>query len=221
MEPKTKLHIQCRYCVQYILLDDDDHQCFPNYNSADDNILYCYTCGTVGQQYTKSQRNKHGMARCINCVSSGNTERYAIAPPKSIDKQLKEELNKMNCTKQKCDELLKSGANPNYKYQRQVEIRGVWYDLYDGDLNEIPETDSHHLLNFMQTCIFSLSNCMLVDAQMAELNEILKLLIQYGGTVTQDDLELFTRRYGTDHWIGGHFHQMHTILQGGFALAYI
>jgi hypothetical protein len=214
-------YIQCRHCVQMILLDDDDHQCFPNYNSATEEILYCYSCGKVGQQYTNSQRNKNELARCVNCVGSNITEQYvAISRPNSIDKQLQAEVNQMEPSKNKCKDLLERGANPNYIYQRNVQIRGVWYDLYDGDFNEIPETDSlrltpeeqHRLLNFKQTCIFSLSNCLLTNVQMANLNDILKMLIQYGAIVTQDDLDLFTRRYGTDHPVGGHFHQMYTTL---------
>lgn len=221
-----KYQVRCRYCTRFqsvihldgvfILDDDNPHQCSEIQTGGRDawepRFPACYSCGKIGQHYTNSQRNKNEFARCKNCVCSGNTRRYEIPAPKSIHKQLEAEINRMEPSKNKCEELLELGANPNYQYQRKVDIGGTWYDLYDGEGNEIPETGARHSQNdnYKQTCIFSMSNCMLTDTNRDELNDILLLLIRYGAIVTQDDIHLFTSRYETDD--SGPFHQMYTTL---------
>lgn len=205
------LHCKCPYCNELLPYNDKKthmDNCNPNWNEIN-GTLYCYSCGKLNTDknlFTSSQLNKEHLARCKECVTNNNYNKY-VKYKYTIsasyinntnlfydNKMLK--LNKelysyaSDFNYEKVLELLQQGANPNYVRQADIiewieytdicdkkYICPVGFYLYDENGNEISEKASYQPTTAFRSCIFSLSS---VYCNFNNIYKTAKLLLEFG-----------------------------------------
>lgn len=209
------IYIVCKYCSKIIDYDNNyDHlyHCVTNYDN-EKGILSCYSCGKENAIYTKSQLSKNEKARCIECVKSGFSVKFAkfkhlympihyyenYIENNNINLQLYQSVQEINL--KNVHLLLQKNANPNYTRQATFfcEHESHYIYLYNEDGTEEPENDYYQPTTPLKSCVFGMSNCMLTDEERNNLVKIAKLLIDYGAK-TKEPLEYFAHRYGRCNW---------------------
>lgn len=194
----------CPFCGQGQPFESTEHMdnCYPNATNGG-----CFSCGSTTNQMTNSQRAKELFARCTSCVASRRIEKYAPyehlyfvldywddRSHLGLDKQLMKSVSGID--RSTVEQLLFSGANPNYCRQESVVKHGRLIWVYDADGTPIPESDCGQPSTPLKLCVFRMSDCRLGIEERQTLVEIAELLIQRGAN-RSGVAEFFRSRYGT------------------------
>lgn len=177
--------------------------CKANYDD-ENGILFCYSCGEAGKEYSQSQFLRQEKARCKDCVEGNKTKRFAkfshlfklchgCSQAKHIDDELYQAI--MNLKLEKVQELLERGANSNYVRQDTFRLGHLYVYWYRADGSEKEEIDDFQPTTPLKLCIFRYSDCTLSDENRASIVEIAKLLITFGASVSGAS-SYYESRYG-------------------------
>lgn len=205
-------YIRCPYCSKCVGYNDKHlENCFQNYNN--ETILWCFSCGVKNKEYSKTQLNKEGMARCIECVKSGKVNKYEpydylyrklhnLSKDKlkkmCVEKQLEVSISKLNL--KEVNELLLLNPNVNYIFQ------DTFYDtkrghehilLYNKDGSEKQVLKKESPNTPLKICVFMFSNILLSDSDRMTIIEIAKQLIKSGASVIEGK-EYYELLYGNE-----------------------
>lgn len=217
-------YVKCKYCSNlYNYKDNHVQNCNVNYDEMN-RILSCFSCGEKDKEYSKSQLAKEDKARCTNCVTNNNRQKfsnfaylyyndYDNIELMTKEAQLKYYVGELNL--HQVTELLQQNANTNYIRQAGFldNYDGLWLRWYNIDGSEKPEQDNNNEqpTTPLKLCVFRFSDCTIEEEDRVIILKIAQLLIDYGAN-KEDPLQYFIKRYGEQPVENGIWYNFYNLL---------